>query len=400
MATTMREGKVCDIIQILMAMKVTNSSFAGPALQTIWAPVNSVDAERFFRNHPSSPEQDSNLYLVILDRLVQHETSVSANYATKAGVAYMSEHVSTQPSPQCVFSGAIPSSREELVPDGATHTRENKFITIRHVATQSCLIPCSRSLERLLETDEPQNFSLVTLSWPVRPTRLILCLYSGCAQHRTSTRLILCLYSGCAQHRTSMRLILCLYSGRAQRARTHTHTHTHTHTPLIRPSHYGSISEDRECGSEMCMVRAAKQDVEESDNRFQIATLVWQKSKPPIGFSLSPPIVSARRAQVTRAHLQGELEGPLSLPVEPVISTHTTSKQGMGLLSRPLSRLDLMRSSAQVFCSCARSGTGAMRMQGRRDRMKTYENTENHPSTNVLFQSQSVFHSSKTSQTR
>nr|CAD7408269.1 unnamed protein product [Timema poppensis] len=48
MGTTVREGKVCDIIQMLMAMKVTNSAFAGPALQTIWAPVNSVDAERFF----------------------------------------------------------------------------------------------------------------------------------------------------------------------------------------------------------------------------------------------------------------------------------------------------------------------------------------------------------------
>ncbi|CAG2059981.1 unnamed protein product, partial [Timema podura] len=34
-----------------------------------------------------------------------------------------------------------------------------------------------------------------------------------------------------------------------------------------------SISEDRECGSEMCMVRAARQDVDESDDRFQIATL-------------------------------------------------------------------------------------------------------------------------------
>nr|CAD7263764.1 unnamed protein product [Timema shepardi] len=81
-------------------------------------------------------------------------------------------------------------------------------------------------------------------------TRLILCLYSGCVQHRpcirasryyvidrTSTRFILCLYSGCAQHRpcirasryyvidrTSMRLILCLYSGCAQ------------HRPCIRAS--------------------------------------------------------------------------------------------------------------------------------------------------------------------
>nr|CAD7452593.1 unnamed protein product [Timema tahoe] len=51
MGTTVHEGKVCDIIQMLMAMKVTNSAFAGPALQTIWVPVNSVDAERFFSQY-------------------------------------------------------------------------------------------------------------------------------------------------------------------------------------------------------------------------------------------------------------------------------------------------------------------------------------------------------------
>nr|CAD7395800.1 unnamed protein product [Timema poppensis] len=51
MGATVREGKVCDIIQMLMAIKVTNSAFAGPALQTIWAPVSSVDAERFFSQY-------------------------------------------------------------------------------------------------------------------------------------------------------------------------------------------------------------------------------------------------------------------------------------------------------------------------------------------------------------
>lgn len=51
MGQIVREGKVCDLVQMLMAMKVTNSAFAGPALQTIWAPVNSVDAERFFSHY-------------------------------------------------------------------------------------------------------------------------------------------------------------------------------------------------------------------------------------------------------------------------------------------------------------------------------------------------------------
>nr|CAD7428062.1 unnamed protein product [Timema monikensis] len=41
--------------------------------------------KQFRENHPSSPKQDSNLNLLILGSLAQHEFSSLANYATEAG---------------------------------------------------------------------------------------------------------------------------------------------------------------------------------------------------------------------------------------------------------------------------------------------------------------------------
>lgn len=45
-----KEGTV-DLVQLLLAMKINKKEFSNASLTTIWAPVNSVDAERFFSSY-------------------------------------------------------------------------------------------------------------------------------------------------------------------------------------------------------------------------------------------------------------------------------------------------------------------------------------------------------------
>ncbi|PSN36450.1 hypothetical protein C0J52_18055, partial [Blattella germanica] len=83
-----------------------------------------------------------------------------------------------------------------------------------------------------------------------------------------------------------------------------------------------------DCGSEMCLVEPSSKDQESASGNEQLACRVWWKSKPPLGFSRNTPTVPARRVQVTRAQLLGQLSGsPISsAPSPPVLRSHLRKK--------------------------------------------------------------------------
>lgn len=51
LVANIRSNNEVDCLQMLLALKLTSSKFADAALKSIWAPTNSVDAERFFSKY-------------------------------------------------------------------------------------------------------------------------------------------------------------------------------------------------------------------------------------------------------------------------------------------------------------------------------------------------------------
>ncbi|KAJ9594938.1 hypothetical protein L9F63_013754 [Diploptera punctata] len=76
-----------------------------------------------------------------------------------------------------------------------------------------------------------------------------------------------------------------------------------------------------DCGSHMCIAEPCRKDTDKTDDRMKLANRVWRISRPPYGFSRPIPTVTARRVQVTRAQLLGQLKGsPISsVPCPPAV---------------------------------------------------------------------------------
>ncbi|XP_069681134.1 uncharacterized protein [Periplaneta americana] len=91
-------------------------------------------------------------------------------------------------------------------------------------------------------------------------------------------------------------------------------------------SHAGPTRIDR--GSNVCLIDPTTKDLEICRSKQSSARRVWIMSRPPYGFSHTSPTVTARRAQVTRAQLLGQLKRiPMqTIPSPPIISYGKAAK--------------------------------------------------------------------------